>query len=256
MRGISLLVTGATQGIGLAIALAAARAGASKIVISGRDLARGSCAVAAVKAAGAEAHFVAADLADLGAPDAVFAAALDHVGTLDALVNAAAVTDRASIASATPAFFDRMSAINLRAPFFLMQHLILHLRARNAPGSIVNILSMNAHGGTPELGVYSMTKAGLAVLTKNAAHAHRFDRIRINGINVGWTDTPSEWVMQAETLGKGAGWLQEANASQPFGRLLVPDDVARLAIFLLSEQSFPMTGSLIDQEQWVLGARD
>ena len=67
------------------------------------------------------------------------------------------------------------------------------------------------------------------MLTKNAAFAHRFDRIRINGINVGWTDTPAERQMQAVTLGLGEGWLDKANAAQPFGRLLVPDDVARLA---------------------------
>lgn len=256
MHDAGLLITGSSQGIGLAIALAAARSGARAIVLCGRDARRGADARSQVEALGAAAHFIAADLSDPGAPDSLFASALECIGRIDGLVNAAARTDRGSVAAASADFFDRMVTVNLRAPFLLMQHTINHLRSRKVPGSIVNILSMNAHGGLPELGVYSATKGGLAVLTKNAAHAHRFDRIRMNGINVGWVDTPAEQIMQAETLGKGSGWLAAASARQPFGRLLSPDDVARLALFLLSEQSEPMTGALIDQEQWVIGAYD
>ena len=139
----------------------------------------------------------------------------------------------------------------------LMQGVIRHLRERKAPGAIVNVLSVNAHGATPELAVYGATKAAMALLTKNAAFSHRFDRIRVNGINLGWADTPGERTMQAEKLGKGERWLPEAEAAMPWGRLIKPDDVARLAIFLLSDASVPMTGSLIDQEQnYVLGVRD
>ena len=115
---------------------------------------------------------------------------------------------------------------------------------------------MNVYGGTAELAVYSATKAALATVTKNAAHAHRFDRIRINGINMGWADTPAERQMQAVTLGGGEDWLERAASQQPFGRLLSADDVARLAVFLLSETSAPMTGALVDQEQWVMGPKD
>ena len=116
------------------------------------------------------------------------------------------------------------------------------------------ILSADPEIGAPDLAVYSATKGALATLTKNAANAHRFDRIRVNGINVGWTDTPAERVMQAETLGRGPGWLDAANAAQPFGRLLSVNDIANLAILLLSDAAGPMTGALIDQEQWVIGA--
>ncbi len=256
MHGKNLVITGSTQGIGLAIACAATRAGATSIVVTGRDAARGAKAVAAIEAAGAKATFIAADLADGTAPDRLFDAALAALGTIDGLVNAAGLSDRGSIAEATPAFFDRLFTVNVRSPMFLMQRLINHLRERKAPGAIVNILSMNAHGGSPALGVYSATKAALALLTKNAAQAHRFDRIRANGINVGWTDSPAERVMQAEKLGLGEAWLASAAAKQPWGRLLTPEDVARLALFLLSDESVPMTGALIDQEQWVLGARD
>jgi NAD(P)-dependent dehydrogenase (short-subunit alcohol dehydrogenase family) len=137
-----------------------------------------------------------------------------------------------------------------------MQRLVNHLRGRGAPGSIVNILSVHAHAGAPSLAVYASTKAALAGLTKNAAHAHRFDRIRVNGINLGWVDTPGERHMQAVTLGKGEGWLAAAAAAMPSRRLMSPDDVARLSLFLLSDDSEPMSGALIDYSQFVLGALD
>jgi len=82
------------------------------------------------------------------------------------------------------------------------------------------------------------------------------DRIRFNGVNVGWTDSPGERATQAAIEGRGDAWLDARAAEQPFGRLLAPDDVARLTLFLLSDCSSPMTGAIIDQEQWVVGARD
>ena len=115
---------------------------------------------------------------------------------------------------------------------------------------------MNVHGGSPNVAFYAASKAALALLTRNAAQAHRFDRIRVNGVNVGWTDTPGERATQAAINGRGDAWLEARAGEQPFGRLLAPDDVARLALFLLSDCSAPMTGAIIDQEQWVVGARD
>lgn len=256
LAGTVLIVTGSTQGVGRAVALEAAGNGAEAILITGRDEARGAAVVAEVEALGARAHFVSVDLAEPEAADIIADAALEKFGRIDALVNAAGATDRGSMITATPELWDRIQAVNAKTPFFLMQRALQDMRARRKPGAIVNILSINVHGGATDLTVYSASKAALALVTKNAAHAHRFDRIRINGINMGWADTPAERVMHAETLGKGQDWLREQAAQQPFGRLLTPEDVARLTHFLLSPASEPMTGALIDQEQSAIGPRD
>jgi NAD(P)-dependent dehydrogenase (short-subunit alcohol dehydrogenase family) len=195
-----------------------------------------------------------ADLSDRAAPDLVARSALEGFGRIDGLVNAAGLTTRASVRDGTPEVWEELFAVNSRAPFFLMQAALRDMLWRRAPGSVVNILSMNAYCGGPDLAIYAATKGALATLTRNAAHAHLADRIRVNGINLGWVDTPAERRMQAETLGLGEGWLAAASAGMPLGRLLLPEEAARLAVYLLSATSAPMTGTLIDLEQRVLGA--
>lgn len=254
LEGKVVLVTGATQGIGRAIAEALARSGTGGLLVTGREPARGSEVATSLSQAGTPTTFVAADLADTTAPARLVEACVSRFGRIDALVNAAGLTNRASFLDADLDDWAALFAVNARAPFFLMQAAITQMRKQGQGGGIVNILSINAHCGSPELAVYSATKGALATLTRNAANAHRFDRIRVNGINVGWTDTPAERIMQAQTLGHGPGWIDAANASQPFGRLLAAHEVANLAVFLLSDASGPMTGALIDQEQWVVGA--
>ena len=249
------LVTGATQGVGRAIAAALAASGAAGQLLTGRVAAKGRAVAAEIAAAGTPAEVLAADLADPGAPARLVAGCLARFGRVDALVNAAGLTDRASVADGTAADWDRLFAVNARAPFLLMQAAIRAMRDRGEGGAIVNILSINAHCGLPELAVYSASKAALALVTRNAAHAHRFDRIRVNGINMGWTLTPGEAAMQAETLGHGPGWADAAGRGLPFGRLFRPEEVANLAVFLLSDAAGPMTGAIVDQEQWVAGSR-
>jgi NAD(P)-dependent dehydrogenase (short-subunit alcohol dehydrogenase family) len=204
---------------------------------------------------GTPTAFLAADLADPDAPVRLVARCVEQFGRIDLLVNAAGLTDRASFLDGDVAVWTKLFNVNARAPFLLMQAAILAMREQGAGGAIVNILSMNAHCGTPELAVYSATKGALSTLTRNAANAHREDRIRVNGINMGWVATAGERTMQAETLGHGSDWIAEAEASQPFGRLVAVEEVANLAIFLLSDAAGPMTGALVDQEQWVVGAK-
>ncbi|HLW91912.1 MAG TPA: SDR family oxidoreductase [Roseiarcus sp.] len=254
LDGKVILVTGSTQGVGEATARLAAESGADSVMITGRNKERAAAVVKAVAALGAKADFVVADLTDPTAPAAIVSACVQRFGRVDGLVNAAALTDRASLLDGTTEFWDRMFAANARAPFFLMQHCVADMRKRKAPGAIVNVLSVNAHCGHPSLAVYSATKGALMVLTKNAANAHRSDRIRVNGIMLGWTDTPGEREMQSVKLGLGDGWLEKATQMMPFGRLLSADDAGRMATFLLSDAAGPMTGALIDQGQHVHGA--
>ena len=155
-----------------------------------------------------------------------------------------------------PELFDQHIAVNLKAPFFLMQAVVADLVARRAPGTIVNVLSMSAHGGQPYLAPYVAAKAGLAGLTRNAAHAHRRDRIRINGLNIGWTDTEGEDETQRRFHGAGDDWREQAGASLPMGKLGQPDEIADFVVFLLSDRSGVVTGSVIDWDQNVLGGFD
>ncbi|KAB2860629.1 MAG: SDR family oxidoreductase, partial [Bauldia sp.] len=156
----------------------------------------------------------------------------------------------------SPDLFDRMFAINVRAPFFLIQDAAKIMRREKIEGTIVNIQSMSAHGGQPFITAYSASKAALSGLTRNAAYSLMPDRIRINGLNIGWMDTPGEHDIQMRYHTDDRDWLKKAEAGQPFGRLLKPAEVARAVAYLASDESGMMTGSIIDFDQQVLGAQD
>ena len=250
-----VLVSGGTQGLGAAIARAAAREGAA-VVVSGRRPEPGEKLVAELQDAGAKAHFVAADVADVASAQASVAATVERFGRIDSLVSAAGLTSRGTLLDTTPELFDQHVAVNLRGPFFLMQAAVQDMVRRDAPGTIVNIITMSEHGGQPYLAPYVASKAGLAGLTRNAAHAHRFDRIRINGIDIGWTDTDSEDQTQRRFHGATDGWRERAAKELPMGKLGQVDEIADFVVFLLSERSGVVTGSVIDWDQNVPGAHD
>ena len=126
------------------------------------------------------------------------------------------------------------------------------MKRERIAGSIVNVLSVAAYCGLPFICAYSSTKGALSTFTKNVANGLREDRIRVNGINLGWTDTPAEHDVQRK-MGRPEDWLEVAETDSPFGRLIKPIDVARLSSYLLSEDSGVVTGSLIDYAQRVIG---
>lgn len=250
------VVTGGTQGLGATAAEHLADLGAAGIVLCGRNTDRGQAVAETVRKRGAEALFVAADLAITADARHVIAQADQHFGRIDHLVNVAAITDRGTILDTSEALFDRMFAINVRAPFFLMQETAKIMRREAIKGSMVNILSMSSHGGQPFICAYSASKGALATLTKNVAYSLMRDKIRVNGLNIGWMDTPGEHAIQKAAHDAAADWLSKAESQQPFGRLLKPVEVARAIAFLLSEASGMMTGSLIDFDQSVAGCYD
>jgi NAD(P)-dependent dehydrogenase (short-subunit alcohol dehydrogenase family) len=250
-----VLVSGGSQGVGAGIARAAAREGAA-VVITGRHPGTGEALAAELRSGGAEAAFVRADVADVGSARASAAAAIERFGRIDALVNAAGETARGTLLDTTPELFDRHIAVNLRGPFFLMQAVVADLVRRGAPGAIVNIISSSELGGQPYLAPYVAAKAGLAGLTRNAAHAHRFDRIRINGLDIGWTDTEGEDAVQRRFHGAGDDWRERAAKELPMGKLAQADEIADFVVFLLSDRSGVVTGSVIDWDQKVPGAFD
>ena len=252
-KGKVAVVTGGTQGLGEAIARLLAERGAAGIVISGRNEERGKAVSADLAKGGCRAEFVAGDLGDLAVCRAVIAKADQAFARLDILVNAAAITDRGTLIDTGPELFDQMFAINTRAPFFLMQDAAKIMIRRKIEGTMVNILSMAAHGGLPHIIAYSASKAALGIITKSAAFQLVRNRIRVNALNIGWMDTPGEDRIQRLYHGGGDDWLARAEAKAPFGRILKPEEVARAAAFAASEESGMMTGSIVDFDQQVLG---
>jgi NAD(P)-dependent dehydrogenase (short-subunit alcohol dehydrogenase family) len=256
LAGKAAIVTGASQGLGEAIARELAARGLAGLILTGRNRERGEAVAASLKVTGCDARFHAADLADLAAVKDIVPAAERAFGRLDILVNAAGDTDRGTIFETSPELYERVMAVNLRAPFFLIQDVAELMRRHGIAGSIVNIQSMSAHGGQPFLCAYSVSKGALATLTRNAAYGLLAHRIRVNGLNIGWMATPGEDAVMRRHHGAQDGWLEKAAAGQPFGRLVDPREVARAVAYLASDESGLMTGSNIDFDQTILGAHD
>ncbi|GGK60754.1 SDR family oxidoreductase [Streptomyces flaveus] len=250
-----VLVNGGTQGVGAAVARAAAREGAT-VAVTGRRPELGEALATELTEAGTKAMYVRADLADAQQARGSAARVIEAYGRIDCLVNSAGLTSRGTLLDTTPELFDAHIAINLKGPFFAMQAAVADMLARKAPGTIVNIITSSEHGGQPFLAPYVAAKAGLAGLTRNAAHAHRWDRIRINGLNIGWTATEGEDATQRTFHGAGDDWREQAAQKLPMGKLGRPDEIADFVVLLLSDRSGVVTGSVIDWDQNVLGGLD
>jgi NAD(P)-dependent dehydrogenase (short-subunit alcohol dehydrogenase family) len=250
------IVTGGTQGLGEAIARLFGERGAAGIVICGRNAKGGERVASEISTAGCPTVFVQADLTKVADCRNVVAKADERFGRVDALVNAAALTDRGNIFDTTEERYNEIFDANVRGPFFLIQESVRIMRREKIAGSIVNIQSMSAHGGQPFNTAYCASKGALATLTRNVAHSLLKFRIRVNGLNIGWMSTPGEDTIQKTYHGAKDGWLEEAVRAKPFGRLIDPKEVARACAYLCSDESGLMTGSNIDFDQNVLGTSD
>jgi NAD(P)-dependent dehydrogenase (short-subunit alcohol dehydrogenase family) len=245
-----IIVTGGTSGIGRAIATRAVGEGA-RVLVHGIDRADGQSVVAQL---GDRAALHLDDLADPASPVRIAAAAVRAFGRIDAVVNNAAIVARSTLTSTTPEFFDRMMAVNVRAALFLVQAAFSQLKA-NA-GCVLNIGSINAHSGQANLLDYSLSKGALQTLSRNLANAHAEDRVRVNHLNVGWVLTDREYAHQIEH-GMPRDWPENVPAMYaPAGRLMRPEEIAAAAVYWLGDESRPISGSVVDLEQYSLIGRN
>jgi NAD(P)-dependent dehydrogenase (short-subunit alcohol dehydrogenase family) len=249
-------ITGGTQGLGEAIARLFAARGAAGIAICGRNVERGEQVAREISGSGCPTEYVHADLARLADGEHFIASAEQSFGRLDILVNCAAATDRGTLESTTEEIWDRLFALNVKSQFFLTQRAVEVMRRQGTPGAIANIGSIVAHGGPPFLIAYSASKGALAIMTRALANALKHDRIRVNTLNIGWTNTPREHLVQTEVHDRPANWLEVVSKAQPFGRLIEPEEVARAIAFLCSAESGLMTGAVIDFDQAIIGTTD
>jgi len=247
------LVTGSTQGLGRALLLQLASEGLAGAVVTGRNAERGAAVCDELSSLGCDAVFVAAELDSVDQVEALVAAADDRFGRVDHLANCAAATDRSDVWTTTADFWDWMMAINVRAPFLLSQGVARIARRDGRPASIVNVGSVAGYGGPEYITTYSISKGALTTMTKSLAHGLMWDRIRVVQVNPGWMDTPGEDVIQRKYHGGGDDWLEQAEATRPFGRLIKTDEIARTLAFVLSDDAGLMTGAIIDFDQTVQG---
>lgn len=250
------VITGGTQGLGAAIAGLFARAGAAGVAIVGRGAEKGrKMADSIAEETGVPVRMIAADLAGIDDVRRIIPEADKRFGRVDILVNAAGLTDRGNMLNTTPELFDRMFAVNTRAPFFLMQDAIKVMQREGAEGRIVNIGSTSEHAGQPFLAAYSASKGALATLTRHAGYALMRNRIHVNQLDIGWMASDHERALQLEESGD-PDWEDKAREALPFGRLLDPEEVARAVLWMASDDSGMMTGAVIHFDQSVWGGYD
>lgn len=248
------LVTGAAQGIGLATARQFLAEGFAGVLLLDRNASKLAAQAKTLGGLGA-VETVAGDLMDVTLAARAMATVQQRFGRLDVLVNAAGTSERCGLDDTTPEAFDRLFGVNVRAPLFMMQEAVKLMRPAGR-GTIVNVSSMLAHGGPPNLATYAATKSALCTLTKSAANTVKRDGIRIFAVNLGWVHTEGEQEMQTAFHGLPENWAEEIGRRMPAGRLISADDVAGVMSFLVSPSAQMMTGTIIDYEQMPAGVFD
>ena len=252
-EGKVIIITGSTQGSGAETAKLFAARGAKAITICGRQENKGLQIKKEIEELGAKCLYVKADLSKVEDCKKIVALTDTEFGTVHSLVNVAGYTERGTILSATLENYENNFNINARAPFILIQEVVkIMIRDKNN-GTIANVLSMAMYSGMPFIVAYSGSKAALAIMTKNIANSLAGHQIRVNALNIGWTDTPAEHDIQRRVHKKGEDWLSKEENKVPYKRLTKPLDVAKGLAFMCSDESGLMTGSVIDFDQTVNG---
>ncbi|MGB0664682.1 MAG: SDR family oxidoreductase [Pontibacterium sp.] len=256
IKGKVAVITGSTQGLGAAIAHLFAKAGAAGIVTCGRTPEKGEQVCKSItEQYGTQVHFVKADLGNTADVHNIIVETDKVFGRIDILVNAAGLTDRGTLLNTDEALFDKMFATNVKAPFFLMQDALKIMIREGIKGSIVNIGSTSERCGQPFLSAYSASKGALGTLTRNSGYALMRNQVRVNQLDIGWMNSDHERKIQAEESGD-PNFIDKEAAKLPFGRLLEPEEVAKAVLWLASDDSGMMTGSVVHFDQSVWGGYD
>lgn len=240
-----VVVTGSTTGIGKAIAVRCVEEGA-RVVVNGLEQDLGEQVLQLLGTENALLHIE--DIALDGAAERLVAKAVSGFGRLDALVNNAAMVASSDILSTDPAFFRRILEVNTLAPFALIQAALPYLSRQK--GCVLNIGSVNAYSGEPNLLAYSVSKGALMTLTRNLGDTlHREYAIRVNQINPGWVLTERE-TQRKRDQGLSDDWYHTIpDVFAPSGRILLPAEIAAAAVYWLADESGPISGQVVDIEQ-------
>lgn len=236
-----IVITGATKGIGRAVALGAAREGAH-VILGGRDrkAAEGLLDEINSKKRGS-ALFCGGDLTSVACCEELIQTALDHYGKLDGLVNyAGTVQASAELGSVSEEQFDQIMDINFKSCFFTTQAAIRAMR--DTGGSIIFMGSMHAYGGEKDRPAYACSKGATYTLFKHVAGNYARNQIRANWVAIGWVATPGEEEFRRK-LGEDKSWVERGSAYIPMGRLQKEEDYVDGSLYLLSDGSSQTTGS-------------
>jgi NAD(P)-dependent dehydrogenase (short-subunit alcohol dehydrogenase family) len=257
LEGKVALVTGSVTGIGEAIARRLWQSGAT-VMLHGQAHEQEKAEKLLEDLNSSSAGRIACHLCDIGYAEAceelVDAVAL-RFGGIDILVNNAAISGRSNLETTDAALFDRLMAVNVRAPLLLAKRALPHFRAAGG-GTILNIGSINGYCGEQNLLVYSITKGALMTLSRNLADAHGAERIRVNHLNLGWTLTANEYALKLRD-GLPEDWPARLPVTTaPAGRLLAPEEIAHFAMAFISPRGAGINGSVADLEQYPVIGRN
>lgn len=246
-----IIVTGSCTGIGKAIALRCVAEGAS-VVIHGLEQDLGEAVLKEVEEKG-RLHIE--DITNEGAPERLVNLALTSFGRLDAVVNNAATITSSNLHTTDLDFLRRILEVNTIAPFALIKAGLQSLTKQQ--GSVLNIGSVNAWSGEPNLFAYSVSKGALMTMTRNLGDTlYRENGVRVNQINPGWVLTENEKIRKS-AQGLPDDWYKDiSSVYAPSGRILLPAEMAAAAVYWLADESGPISGQVVDLEQYPLIGRN